>query len=78
MVGLVEWMVVGCSVVGITALILGQIVARKERKAWRQRMEEIEKKYTSALCASGAQFARSRMRTRWVIRTLEKMLGITE
>lgn len=75
---MVEWMALGISILGLIALVLAQIVAHKERRAWRQRMEEIEKKYTSALCASGAQFARSRMRTRWAIRTLKKMLGITE
>lgn len=74
----VDWVAIGISVVGAGALILAQISAHKERKAWRRRMEEIEKKYTAALCASGAQLARSRMSTRWAIRQLKKMLEITE
>lgn len=58
-----------------TILLIAMFLqARREKKAWALRMEEIERKHTAALCESKARFARYKMRIRVAKGILERAL----
>lgn len=68
------WIAVVLSIIGAVDLIALFFVSRRENKAWAEKMQAIEKKYTAGLCYSGARRARAKMRYRAIKKLLEGLL----
>jgi hypothetical protein len=68
---LVETFSIILGIVGVLDLVAIFFVSRRENKAWAEKMEAIEKKYTAGLCESGARRARAKMRYRAIKKLLE-------